>query len=64
MDTVESDQVHTPIVVQMDTVESDPVDRPIALQIARVALVGVMITIAIWLVTSYAFDLVGVSFFK
>jgi hypothetical protein len=48
MDTMESDQAHTPIVVQ----------------IARVALVGVMITIAVWLVTSYALDLLGVSLFK
>jgi hypothetical protein len=59
MDTVESDQVHTPIVVQMDTVESDQVDAPIVVQMARVALLGVMITIAAWLVTSYVLDSLG-----
>jgi len=48
----------------MDTVESDLVDSPIVVQIARVALIAVMITIAVWLVTSYALDLVGVSFIK
>jgi hypothetical protein len=64
VDTVESDQVHTPIVVQMDTVESDLADRPIIVQLARVTLVAVMITIAIWLVTNYALDLLGVSFSK
>jgi hypothetical protein len=57
MDTVESDQLHPDPV--MDAVESDPVDRPIVVQIARIALVGVMITIAVWLVTSYALDLLG-----
>ena len=64
MDTVESDQFHTPIVVQMDTAENDPADRPIVVQLARVALAGVMITVAVWLVTSYALDLLGVSFLK
>ena len=48
----------------MDSVESDPAEKPIVVQIARVALVAVMITIAIWLVTSYTLDLVGVSFIK
>ena len=43
----------------MDTVEGDPADRPIVVQIARVALVGVMITIAVWLVTSYVLDSLG-----
>jgi hypothetical protein len=78
--TVESDQVHTPIVVKMDTVESDPADAPIVVQIhtvesdpadprivvqiARVALVGVMIAIAAWLVTSYALDALSVSFLR
>ena len=62
MDTVESDQVHTPIVVQMYIAESDPADRPIVVQLARVALAGVMITVAAWLVTSYALDSLGVFF--
>ena len=48
----------------MDSVESDPAEKPIVVQIARVALVAVMITIAIWLVTNYALDALGVSFFK
>ena len=62
MDTVESDELHPDPV--MDTVESDLVDSPIVVQIARVVLIAVMITIVVWLVTSYALDLVGVSFFK
>ena len=48
----------------MDSVESDPAENPIVVQIARVALVAVVITIAIWLVTNYALDALGVSFFK
>jgi len=43
----------------MDTVESDRVHTPIVIQIARVALVAVMITIAVWLVTNYVLDLLG-----
>jgi hypothetical protein len=46
MDTVESDQAHTPIVVQ----------------IARIALLSVMITIAAWLVTNSALDALGRTF--
>ncbi len=48
----------------MDIMESNKAERPIVVQLARVALVAVMITIAIWLVTSYTLDLVGVSFIK
>jgi hypothetical protein len=48
----------------MDIVESDKAERPIVVQLARVALVAVMITIAVWLVPNYALDAFGVSFFK
>jgi hypothetical protein len=59
MDTVESDQLHPDPV--MDTVESDRVHTPIVVQLARVALGGVMITIAVWLVTNYALDSFGLK---
>ena len=48
----------------MDTVESDPADTPIVAQIARVALLSVMIAIAAWLVTDYAFNSLGATFFN
>ena len=48
----------------MDIVESVKAERPIVVQLARVALVAVMITIAVWVVTNYALDSLGVSFFK
>ena len=48
----------------MDIVESDKAERPIIVQLARVALVAVMITIAVWLVTNYALDSLSTSFFK
>ena len=48
----------------MDIVESDKAERPIVVQLARVALVAVMVTIAVWVVTNYALDSLGVSFFK
>jgi hypothetical protein len=62
MDTVQSDQLHPDPV--MDAVESDAADAPIVVQIGRVALVAALITIAVWLVTNYALDLLGVSFSK
>ena len=43
----------------MDTVESDQVQTPIVAQMARVAFVAVMITIAVWLVTNYVLDSLG-----
>ena len=43
----------------MDIVESDKAERPIVVQLARVALVAVMITIAVWLVTNYVLDSLG-----
>jgi hypothetical protein len=48
----------------MDTVESDSVNTPIVVQIARIALLSVMITIAAWLVTNYALNSLGASFFN
>ena len=48
----------------MDIVESDKAERPIVVQLARVALVAVMITITVWVVTNYVLDALGVSFFK
>jgi hypothetical protein len=47
-----------------DTVESDSVNTPIVVQIARIALLSVMITIAAWLVTNYALNSLGASFFN
>ncbi len=48
----------------MDIMESDKAERPIVVQLARVALVAVMITIAVWVVANYALDSLGVFFFK
>ena len=59
---MESDQLHPDQV--MDTMESDRVHTPIVIQIARVALVAVMITIAVWLVTNYVLDSLGHIFLK